>query len=259
MARLLWRPARHELWHDESIGFRRGRPASSRRGSLLADAIAAFRSRYTDPRHVNDDTPLIRSLAERERITFRPASPATTGRGRRFTALLGHSFHRGIVFVDGHGRVESRFFSGRRGLLSDQRARRESQCAARAPQCGRRSRRPSPRPRAACTPPSGRSRVRSRLLAPVYAAAHGAGMWRGLGLSARRLRRRCASTSAATSARAPSRPAGRRGRDAREETRESSRERVRRRLDGRPPRRAPSRPGPERRNRCSESRRRPPR
>ncbi len=148
---------------------------------LLLDAIDASRTRYADARHVNDDTPLIRWIAEREPIHVSPEfacdyRPRTTLRG-----FLRHSFHRGVVFVDGHGRRESRFFPvvvafypatvllalatvrltpiaigavavvsvGAAGLgIVRQRSAREVTALA--------------------------------LLSPLYALLHGAGMWRGL-------------------------------------------------------------------------------
>ena len=61
--------------------------------------------------YANDDTPLIRWIAERERIHLSPSfacdyQPRTTlRRVPRDTAV-----HRGTVFLDGHGRPESRFF-----------------------------------------------------------------------------------------------------------------------------------------------------
>jgi glycosyltransferase involved in cell wall biosynthesis len=148
---------------------------------LVLAAISAFRTRYDDVRHANDDTPLIRWIAEREPIHVSPRfacsySPRTTLR-----AFLRHSFHRGVVFVDGHGRRESRFFPVVVAFyptsvalvltavwfpLVAAGALAVASLAAGALGVARRRR---PREVAALA-----------LLAPVYGVMHGAGMWRGL-------------------------------------------------------------------------------
>jgi len=150
---------------------------------LLAQAIDGFRSRYDDPRHVNDDTPLIRWMSERERVNISPEFACDYRPRTSLDAFVRHSFHRGIVFLDGHGRPESRFFpavagfypaSALLGLASMRRpgvagyaALATSVVAAGLGLARGRS----------------ASEIRSlALLAPVYAAAHGAGMWRALPL-----------------------------------------------------------------------------
>lgn len=77
---------------------------------LLLDAIASFRSRYADLRHANDDTPLLRWIAERERIHLSPGFSCVYRPRTTLHSFVRHSIHRGVVFVDGHGRRESRFF-----------------------------------------------------------------------------------------------------------------------------------------------------
>jgi glycosyltransferase involved in cell wall biosynthesis len=150
---------------------------------LLLDAVAAFHSRYTDSRYANDDTPLIRWIAEREPIHVSPHFSGVYVPRTRFQAFLRHSFRRGTVFLDGHGRAESRFYWLAVGffpasvLIGLAAVRRPllipiagvTVAVAAAALAMRRRRAPF--------------EVRSlALLAPVYAVAHGAGMWRGLGL-----------------------------------------------------------------------------
>lgn len=153
---------------------------------LLLDAIAAFESRYADSRHANDDTPLIRWMAEREPIHVSPAFACDYAPRTTLRAFVRASVHRGVVFVDGHGRHESRFFPavvafypgsllaavvvGRRpiralGVVAG--------VAVAAVALGVSKRR---------TPAE--LRVLG-LVTPLYAAAHGAGMWKALGLVAR--------------------------------------------------------------------------
>jgi glycosyltransferase involved in cell wall biosynthesis len=148
---------------------------------LLLDAVRAFRSGYADLRNANDDTPVIRYIAERERIHLSPRfaceySPRTTLR-----AFLRHALHRGTVFLDGHGRRGSRLFhltvaffplSAVFALAAIRRpALVPLTAAAGAAAAGTLVlRRGGSRAEAAAF----------AALAPVYIAAHGAGMWRGL-------------------------------------------------------------------------------
>ncbi len=164
---------------------------------LLLEAIAAFRSRYADLRRANDDTPLIRWIAERERIHVSPRFACAYRPRTTLRAFVRHSFHRGVVFLDGHGRRESSFFPavvafypGSAFLaLAVWRRPLVAPCALAVTSLGA----------------AGLGLARRRaafevavlaLLAPVYATAHGAGMWRGLQLlvDQRPRRRRDATT-----------------------------------------------------------------
>jgi glycosyltransferase involved in cell wall biosynthesis len=150
---------------------------------LLLEAGAAFVSRYADLRNANDDTPLLRWIAERERIHVAPGFSCVYRPRGTFSAFVRHSVHRGVVFVDGHGRRESRFYPAvvafyPVSVLVALRAFRKPSTllwtglavsgAATALGVARKR---------------DREEIRSlALLGPVYAAAHGLGMWRGLGL-----------------------------------------------------------------------------
>ena len=154
--------------------------------TLLLDAIGAFRTRYSDPRYANDDTPLLRSIATRERINIAPGFGASYRPRTTLRSFVRHSLHRGTVFLDGHGRRESRFYPVAVAFFP------VSALLALAA-----SRKPSLVPLAAVSTSLtaallGLARHRSgpevaslALLAPVYAVAHGLGMWRGLVLSLR--------------------------------------------------------------------------
>ena len=148
---------------------------------LLLDAIAAFRSRYADLRDANDDTPLLRWLAERGPIHVAPGFRCLYRPRTTVGSFLRHSVHRGVVFLDGHGRRESRFFPA---------------VAAFYPVSGvlaaATMRRPIVAPATLLSLALGASvvgilRRRSPLelaslavVTPVYGVAHGLGMWRGL-------------------------------------------------------------------------------
>ena len=192
---------------DEFDRFPKGTTCFLAPRTLLADAIAAFRSRYADPRHVNDDTPLIRSLAERERINVSPGFACDYRPRTTFAAFLGHSFHRGVVFLDGHGRLESRFFPVVAAFYPVSAL--VAVAAIRRPHTALWAAVATALAAGTYGYTRGRSPAETRalaLLAPVYAAAHGAGMWRGLGLSARRLREAAPRPPQPPRATAPSRP-----------------------------------------------------
>jgi glycosyltransferase involved in cell wall biosynthesis len=148
---------------------------------VLLEAVRAFRSRYADLRSANDDTPLLRWIAERQDIHLAPAFRCAYRPRTTLRAFVRHSVHRGIVFLDGHGRPESRFFpavvafypvSVAVALGGLRRPRRLVRTALRV---------------SAAAALLGVVKRRSpfeigslALLAPVYAAAHGLGMWKGL-------------------------------------------------------------------------------
>jgi glycosyltransferase involved in cell wall biosynthesis len=149
----------------------------------LLDAFSAFSTRYGDIRNANDDTPLIRRLAEQRPINISPRFSCLYRPRDSLHSFLKHAYHRGIVFLDGHGRRESDFFplvvvfyplSLGTAVLG---ARRPSSLPVLAAA--------SVLAAGAVAAIKGRSRDETlafAVLAPVYALAHGAGMWRGLSL-----------------------------------------------------------------------------
>jgi glycosyltransferase involved in cell wall biosynthesis len=153
---------------------------------LLLDAIDSFRSRYSDLRYANDDGPLIRWIAERERVNVSPRFSGRYVPRSRLSTFVRHSFHRGIVFLDGHGRSESRFYPVVVGFYPASVAL--ALAALRRPLF-------VPAVAAAAAVAAGALGVKRRrapfeiaslaLLTPVYGLAHGAGMWRGLVLLVR--------------------------------------------------------------------------
>jgi glycosyltransferase involved in cell wall biosynthesis len=148
---------------------------------LLLEAIDAFRTRYADVRHANDDAPMIRWIAGRARVHVSPLFASAYEPRRTLRAFVRHSLHRGVVFVDGHGRRESRFFPVVVAFYP------VSALLALAA-----LRRPTFAARATTLAALGGSALgiayRRKplevlvlgLLTPVYAVCHGAGMWRGL-------------------------------------------------------------------------------
>jgi len=152
---------------------------------LLRTAFDAFRTPYSDLRHANDDTPLIRWIAARTPINISPSYSCRYGPRERLRPFLRHAFHRGVVFVDGHGRRESRlypltvaFFPSTLAWLAASWFVPELLAAplVAAGVAGAALAFLDRRPRAATT---------MAWVTPLYAVAHGAGMWRGLALAAR--------------------------------------------------------------------------
>ena len=111
---------------------------------LLLEAFATFSTRYDDLRHANDDTPVLRALAARERIHLSPSFGCTyTPRGS-LPSFVRHSLHRGVVFLDGHGRPRVALLPGRRRRsipVSAALARRRAPPARARPGRGARRRR----------------------------------------------------------------------------------------------------------------------
>ena len=149
--------------------------------ALLVEAVEAFRPRVADLRIANDDTPLLRDLAARRRIGISPEFscvyvPRTT-LGRFFR----HAVRRGAVFVDGHGRRESRYFPIVVAFfpvsvaLAAAAVRRPAIAPAAAVACGLAAAAYGVRARR--TPEEIRALA---VVTPVYALGHGLGMWRGL-------------------------------------------------------------------------------
>lgn len=147
---------------------------------MLIEAFDSFRSGYADLRYANDDAPVIRWLAARRPINISPGFACRYSSRTRLRPFLRHAFHRGTVFVDGHGRPESAWFPivialyvGSAGcVLLARRTRLAVPAAvAAASAAGATLAVAERRPRDAAT---------MVWVTPLYAAAHVAGMWRGL-------------------------------------------------------------------------------
>jgi glycosyltransferase involved in cell wall biosynthesis len=144
--------------------------------ALLESAFAGFRSHYGDVRLANDDTPILRAVAARERIHISPEFACTYSPRTTFGTFLRHAIHRGTVFLDGHGTPESRFFPAVVAFfpLSVALLRRPRLIPATLAACGVSA--------AGYGAFAGRSTRDVRVLAtvtPLYAVGHGLGMWRG--------------------------------------------------------------------------------
>jgi hypothetical protein len=153
---------------------------------VLLDAFDSVPARYADVRFANDDAPMLRRIAAATGIRVSPAFASDYVPRANLRSFLQHSFHRGHVFLEGHGRRESRFFphivafyplSAVAAVAVVSRPRRlpvailaTSATAGMIAASARRS----------------ASEVTTvAALAPVWAITFGAGLWRGLGMIAR--------------------------------------------------------------------------
>jgi glycosyltransferase involved in cell wall biosynthesis len=150
---------------------------------LLVDSFDAMPTRYADARYANDDTPMLRRLAASHRIHVSPSFASDYVPRATLGTFVKHSLHRGIVFLDGHGRRESRFFpavlvffplSAGLAVASTVRPRlllgaagATSLAAGTVAVAARRR---------------GGEVATVAALAPMWAAAFGTGLWRGLGM-----------------------------------------------------------------------------
>lgn len=78
---------------------------------LVIDSIEQFSSKTTDSKSANDDTLMIRSMAERVRINISPQFRCIYHSRSTLKKFLRHAYHRGKVFVDGFLRNDgNRYF-----------------------------------------------------------------------------------------------------------------------------------------------------
>jgi hypothetical protein len=151
---------------------------------VLSKAFADLPTRYADARHANDDTPMLRGIAASNDINLSPCFASDYEPRATFRSFATHSFHRGIVFLDGHGRRESRFFPAiiaffpvTGAIVAVLLIRPKTVPAVIAGTAA---------PAAALAILARRSRGEVTVvagLAPLWAVAFGAGMWRGLGMA----------------------------------------------------------------------------
>ena len=194
IAELAWRdyfdnPRTTSFGAEEFDRFPKGTTCFLGRRRLLLEAFDRFRSGYADEHNANDDTPVLRYLAAQEDIHVSPQFACRYTPRESLESFFRHSVHRGVVFLDGHGRPDSRYFPAAVAFYPVSAAlvavafRRPVMLPAAAVACGLGA--------TALGVRAGRSRREVRALAlvtPVYAVGHALGMWKGLGLLlARRL------------------------------------------------------------------------
>jgi glycosyltransferase involved in cell wall biosynthesis len=158
---------------------------------MMLEAVAGFRSYYEDLRDANDDTPIIRALAEQQPINISPGFSCLYRPRGSLRPFVRHAFHRGGVFVDGYGRPGTRFFavivafypvSLLTMALAVRRPRQAVVAAAAAPIAAAGLGVALERPR--------EDSVALATVGPLWLGAFAAGMWRGLWLALRASRKR---------------------------------------------------------------------
>ncbi|MGZ4410872.1 MAG: glycosyltransferase family 2 protein [Gaiellaceae bacterium] len=162
---------------------------------LLLDAFTGFVSLYEDSRHSSDDTHVLRRIVESERFHISPRFACRYQARSSPRAFLRFAFDRGVHFPDSYGRPGSRFFPAVVAFYP---------LSAAAVAASSRRRWLIPAAGAAVVLATALVAGAKRkdtfetcsfaALAPVYALAHGAGMWYGLVLAGKsRLIRRISS------------------------------------------------------------------
>jgi glycosyltransferase involved in cell wall biosynthesis len=188
MAELAWRdyfadPRTTSFGVEDFDRFPKGTTCFLGPRALLLEAFDAFRSGYADERNANDDTPVLRFLAGKEDIHVSPHFACRYTPRESLRSFFRHAVHRGVVFLDGHGRRDSRFFVAAVGFyplsatLLASAWRRPLLLPSAFVACGFGAALLGIRAR--------RSRHELRVLAlvtPMYATGHALGMWKGLGL-----------------------------------------------------------------------------
>jgi glycosyltransferase involved in cell wall biosynthesis len=76
---------------------------------VLLEACESFSTYYGDIHNASDDTAVIRWIAERFDIWLSPEFACTYEPRRSLRRFLPHTLQRGVVFVDGHLRRDSRY------------------------------------------------------------------------------------------------------------------------------------------------------
>jgi glycosyltransferase involved in cell wall biosynthesis len=153
---------------------------------LLVDAFDTVPERYADVRYANDDAPMLRKIAAATGIRVSPSFASDYVPRANLRSFLRHSFHRGHVFLEGHGRRESRFFpyivafyplsaAAAFAVVSRPRLLPVAVLAtsATAAMVTARARR------------SASEVTTVAALAPAWTVTFGAGLWRGLGMMVR--------------------------------------------------------------------------
>jgi glycosyltransferase involved in cell wall biosynthesis len=144
-------------------------------------AMERFSSYYSDPRDANDDTILIRSLAERSSINISPGFSCLYRARESGPKFVRHAHHRGIVFVDGHLRRGARFMPAIVAVIPLTVV--AAVMAIRRPRWAVLAAAISPAAAAGLGVAMRRSRADIAALAalgPVWAVAYGTGIWRGI-------------------------------------------------------------------------------
>lgn len=150
---------------------------------LVRQGFDQLRSYYSDERNAADDTPTIRWIASQQPIHISPRFACTYTARTTLKGFVKQAFHRGTFFLDGHGRPESRFFPAvvifyPLSLLAIATIIRKPAWAGSGLLAGI----AAGAGLALAKGFDADEAISFATLAPVYAVAHGAGMWRGLAM-----------------------------------------------------------------------------
>ncbi|MGK2959478.1 MAG: glycosyltransferase family 2 protein [Acidimicrobiales bacterium] len=102
---------------DEFDYFPKGTTALIAAKEMLIEAFDAFEPTVTDWHKVNDDTAVLRWVAERTPINISPHYSSTYNARTNLVEFLKHAEHRGTVLIDGYLRLGTRFAGPIVGVL----------------------------------------------------------------------------------------------------------------------------------------------
>ncbi len=125
-----WQAIEHVAWRryfksprtmsfgiDDFDYFPKGTTALIAPKDLLIEAFDAFEPTVTDWHKVNDDTAVLRWVADRTRINISPQYSSTYNARTNLVEFLKHAEHRGTVLIDGYLRLGTRFVGPIVGVL----------------------------------------------------------------------------------------------------------------------------------------------
>ena len=112
------RPSTTSFGIEDFDFFPKGTTALIAPRQLLIDAFDAFDPTVGDWHKVNDDTAVLRWVAERTPINISPSYASTYNARTTLPAFLRHAEHRGTVLIDGYLRPGARFAGPIVGVLA---------------------------------------------------------------------------------------------------------------------------------------------
>ena len=108
--RRYWRRPRQITFGAEEFDFYpKGTTALLAPREILAEALAEYEPTVADPKISNDDTAVLRWVAEHHGITIAPGYSCVYNSRTTLGAFLKHANHRGAVLIDGYLRPGARF------------------------------------------------------------------------------------------------------------------------------------------------------
>ena len=100
-SRYMANPRTISFGYEEFDRFPKGTTALIAPAAILRDAFDKFQPRISDPKKVNDDTTILRSISETHAINISPSYSSTYHARSSMKSFMSHARHRGVVLIDG--------------------------------------------------------------------------------------------------------------------------------------------------------------